>query len=96
MTEKLLSADLERLQHIPKSLLKSTVLGLLLCILFGPVGLLYASFWGGVCMILFGIVVISSQFLFPIILLWLICCAWSVKAIERHQLKMIRLLFAKE
>ena len=76
--------------------LKSVATALIFSVLLGPVGLLYASFWGGVCMILFGIVVISSQFLFPIILLWLICCAWSVKAIERHQLKMIRLLCAKE
>ena len=63
---------------------KSLVVALLLCIFFGPVGLLYATFWGGIVMMLLGIIVISCQFIFPIILLWLICCAWSVKAVERY------------
>ena len=51
---------------------KSVAAALLFCALLGPVGLLYATFWGGVWMILLGIVVVSCRFIFPIILLWLI------------------------
>jgi hypothetical protein len=66
---------------------KSVAIALLFCILLGPVGLLYATFWGGVCMILIGIVVISALYPFPIILLWLACCIWGVKAIEIYNKK---------
>ncbi|EKD54216.1 MAG: hypothetical protein ACD_60C00111G0002 [uncultured bacterium] len=66
---------------------KSLAVALLFTIFFGPLGLLYATFWGGVIMIVLGIIVACSKFLFPAILVWLICCAWSVKAIERYQKK---------
>jgi hypothetical protein len=66
---------------------KSTAIALIFSILFGPVGLLYASFWGGLSMIAIGIVVINSKLSFPIILLWLICCIWSVGAIELYNKK---------
>lgn len=67
--------------------LKSVAGALLFAALLGPVGLLYASFWGGFSMVLVGIVVVSSRLTFPIILLWLICCIWSVGAVERHNKK---------
>jgi hypothetical protein len=63
---------------------KSVAIALLFTILVGPLGLLYASFWGGITMILLGLVVVSSKFIFPIILLWIVCCIWSVRAIETY------------
>lgn len=73
---------------------KSVAVGLIFSVIFGPVGLLYASFWGGFVMILLGIIVISSKFLFPIILLWLISCIWSVAAIESYNKKILNLVTA--
>lgn len=70
---------------------KSVAIGLLFTVLLGPIGLLYASFWGGLLMIILGIIVISSQFIFPIILLWIICCIWSVKALENYNRKLLNL-----
>lgn len=63
---------------------KSVAVALLFSVIFGPVGLLYASFWGGFTMIFIGMVVISSKLFFPIVLLWLICCIWSVGAVEAY------------
>jgi hypothetical protein len=70
--------------HLPY---KSVAGALLFTVILGPVGLLYASFWGGFSMILLGLVVVSSKFLFSILLLWLICCVWAVKAVEAHNRK---------
>ena len=69
---------------------KSIAIALLFSVIFGPVGLLYASFWGGFSMILVGIVVISNKFFFPILLLWLICCIWSVGAVEAYNKKILK------
>lgn len=66
---------------------KSVAGALLFTALLGPVGLLYASFRAGVFMIIVGIVVFSNKFFFPIILFWLICCIWSVGAVESYNRK---------
>lgn len=67
---------------------KSVAAALLFSIILGPVGLLYASFWGGLSMVVVGIVVISNKFVFPILLLWLICTIWSVGAVESYNRKL--------
>jgi hypothetical protein len=67
---------------------KSVAGALIFCTLLGPVGLLYATFWGGVLMILLGIVVVSAKFIFPIILLWLLSCIWGVWAAEKYNKKL--------
>jgi hypothetical protein len=66
---------------------KSVAGALLLCAVLGPVGLLYASFWGGFVMIFLGLVVVCSKLLFPIILFWVICCIWGVRAVEVYNRK---------
>ena len=69
--------------------LKSVAGALWFCVLLGPIGLLYASFWGGFFMILVGIVVFSNKFIFPVILLWIICCLWAVRAANSYNQKII-------
>lgn len=69
---------------------KSVAAALLFSVVLGPVGLLYASFWGGFTMIVVGIVVISNKFIFPIILLWISCCVWGVGAVESYNRKIRR------
>jgi hypothetical protein len=68
---------------------KSVAGALLFSAILGPVGLLYASFWGGFTMIVVGIVVVSNKYIFPIILLWIICCIWSVGAVESYNRKIL-------
>lgn len=69
---------------------KSVAAALLFCILFGPVGLLYATFWGGFTMIFIGMVVINAKLIFPIILLWIFSCIWAVGAVESHNKKLFQ------
>lgn len=67
---------------------KSVAAALMFSVLLGPVGLLYASFWGGVVMIVIGIVVLSAKFLFPSLLLWIGCTIWAVGAVESYNKKL--------
>lgn len=69
---------------------KSVAIALLFCVILGPVGLLYASFWGGFFMILIGIIVCSAKWIFPILLLWILCCIWAVKAVENYNTKIYK------
>lgn len=66
---------------------KSVAAALIFSVVLGPVGLLYASFWGGFCMIIVSMVVISGKFFFVTLLVWLICCIWSVGAVESYNKK---------
>ncbi len=66
---------------------KNVATALIFSVILGPVGLLYASFWGGFAMIAIAIVVVSSKLYFPIIVVWLICCIWSVGAVEIYNKK---------
>ena len=74
---------------------KSVAAALIFTVLLGPIGLLYASFWGGVVMTMIGIVVLSNEFFFPIALLWVICCIWGVRAVENYNRNLIQQSAAK-
>lgn len=63
---------------------KSVAVALLFSVILGPVGLLYASFVGGLVMIPMSVVMISGHFYFLTLLIWLICCIWSVGAVEKY------------
>jgi hypothetical protein len=76
-------------------LFKSVPIGLMLTIFFGPIGLLYASLRGGIIMILIGIILISYQYFFPILLWWIACCVWCVYAIEKYNKKQSALFLTK-
>lgn len=69
---------------------KSVAIALLFSVVLGPVGLLYASFWGGFAMIVMGVVVFSSKLFVPIILFWISCSIWSVGAVESYNKKILR------
>ncbi|EKD72354.1 MAG: hypothetical protein ACD_45C00697G0003 [uncultured bacterium] len=78
------------LNHASSSLpFKSVASGLLFAVILGPVGLLYASFWGGVTMIVVGFIVCSSRLFVPILLAWIISCIWSVHAVNRYNNKIL-------
>lgn len=69
---------------------KSIAAALLFSIFLGPIGLLYASFWGGFFMLVVAIIVVSSKLFFPILLMWMTCCLWGVKAAESYNHKIFR------
>ncbi len=72
---------------------KSVAAALLFSVLLGPVGLLYASFWGGVMMIVVAIVVLSAKFFFPALLLWIGCCIWGVGAVESYNKRIMKAFY---
>ena len=65
---------------------RSLAAALLLAVFFGPVGLLYASFWGGVIMSVLGLIAMllpGSVAGFLGMLVWVICPFWSVFVVSK-------------
>lgn len=69
---------------------KSVAVALLFCITLGPIGLLYGSFWGGVALIFIGLYIIHTQIFFPLVVLWIVSCIWSVRAVEIYNRKIFK------
>lgn len=84
--------DLQQQKFKPTLPFKSVAVALLFSTLLGPVGLLYASVLGGVIMIVLGFIVISSNLMVPIILVWLISCIWSTAATNQYNTKLLKVL----
>ena len=78
---------------LPALPFKSVATALVFTVFLGPLGLLYATIQGGIVMLLIGLVVISSKLYFPIILLWVSCCIWAVKSVEKYNQALISTLF---
>jgi hypothetical protein len=70
--------------------LKSMAIALLFTVVLGPVGLLYASFWGGAILSILGIFIVSAQLIYPIVFLWVISCIWAARAVESYNRKLIQ------
>ncbi len=75
---------------MPELPYKNTTAALLFSIFFGPLGLLYSSIRGGVVMIVVAFIVLSSHYPVPIILMWVGCSIWSVTAINRYNLQLMK------
>lgn len=69
---------------------RSRAAALIFCAILGPVGVLYSTVLGGVIMCIIGFIVISSKFIVPIILLWVVSCIVGVSAAERYNRKIIK------
>jgi hypothetical protein len=68
---------------------KSVAAALLLGLVLGPVGLLYASFWGGIVMVVIAFIVICSKLSVPILLTWIGSCIWAVGATNQYNKKLL-------
>lgn len=86
MKRELSSLALKQLSLLPY---KSSAIALLFTFFCGPIGLLYASLWGGVLMSMVGIVVFGSGLHGPIILFWLMCNIWGAFAVQLYNNKII-------
>jgi hypothetical protein len=71
---------------------KNLAVGLVFTILLGPLGLLYASFWGGVILMPLAIYTIFNQFYALALLIWIACCMWSVRAIETYNRQLMQVV----
>lgn len=68
---------------------KSVGAALLFSVFFGPVGLLYGSFWGGFALIFFALLTVSNKFIFLTIITWIISTIWCVGAVEAYNKKLL-------
>lgn len=69
---------------------KSTAVALIFSTFLGPIGLLYASFWGGLIMMVLAVYFVCSSFFFITLLVWLGSCLWSVRAVESYNKKILK------
>ena len=63
---------------------KSMVASILLSLIFGPLGLLYASVTGGIVMLLVSIVVAIFTLGFGLLITFPICIIWAVVATNTY------------
>lgn len=74
---------------------KSVAAALVLTILFGPAGLFYSSFLGGIVMSIFGLVGVgtmaSMRSPFPMATVWLFSLIWSMAAVRLYNRKMLKI-----
>ena len=63
---------------------------LLFTIFFGPLGLLYASSFGGIVMLVLGFITVCSKMVVPVIFVWIGSSIWSVIATNRYNKKILR------
>lgn len=66
---------------------KSVAGALLFTVFLGPIGLLYASSFGGIIMIILGLITLSAKFPIPILLVWIGSSIWSVLSTNRYNKK---------
>lgn len=80
----------EQPQMVVTTSTKSMGISIILTVLFGPLGMLYSTIWGGVIMavisIIFGIVTLGFGFL----LTWPICIIWAAVATSSYNKKLLQ------
>ena len=64
--------------------LRSPIAALLLCVLLGPVGLIYASAVGALVMLFLFLVAYGTNSFYAIAMVWILCCFWGVIAANRY------------
>jgi ABC-type multidrug transport system permease subunit len=69
--------------------LKSVAGALLFSVFLGPVGLLYASSFGGTLFIVFGFIFVCMKMYVICLFIWLGSCIWSVIATNRYNKKVL-------
>lgn len=70
--------------------LRSPLAALLLAVFLGPIGVIYASVIGAVFLIFLLLVAYGAQTVYPLALVWLLGCFWSVIAVNRYNCRMIK------
>jgi hypothetical protein len=71
---------------------KSVAVALLFSVFLGPLGLLYASTFGGTIMIVLAFIGICIHKFVTVSIIWLCACIWSVAATNRYNRKILRAL----
>ena len=70
---------------------KSVGIGLLLTFLFGPIGMLYATIWGGLLMMVVNLAVGIATFGIGLLFTWPIQLIWVTLSIRSYNKKLMKL-----
>ena len=70
---------------------KSLGIALLLTFIFGPIGMLYATIWGGFIMLLINLVIGIPTFGLGLIFTWPIQLIWVTLAVRSYNKKLMKL-----
>lgn len=77
-------------QVVVVSATKSAGLAILLTVLFGPLGMLYATIPGALVMMVVSLLVAVITFGFGLIITWPICIIWAMMATSSYNEKLVR------
>lgn len=69
---------------------KNTATAIVLCVILGPIGLLYSSLWGGLVMSFLGLMVARYQFYYLLACFWIVCCVWTTYAVDRYNRRLFQ------
>ena len=69
-------------QHIVVTSTKSVGISLILTILFGPLGMLYSTIWGGIIMMVISLLLALLTAGFSLFITWPICVIWGALAVS--------------
>lgn len=69
---------------------KNVATAIVLCVFLGPIGLLYASFWGGLVMSFLGLLVVRYQFYYLLACLWIVCCVWTTRSVDKYNRRLFQ------
>lgn len=67
---------------------KSMGLGILLTLLFGPLGMLYSTILGGIIMLVLGIPLVVFTFGIGLAIVWPIAIIWTIVAVNSYNRKL--------
>lgn len=68
---------------------KSMAIAIILTILFGPLGMLYSTIWGGVIMLIACVVIGVPTLGIGLWVLWPICVIWGAVAANSYNKKLV-------
>lgn len=71
---------------------KSVGIGLLLTFIFGPIGMLYGTVWGGFIMLVVNLVIGIPTFGLGLLFTWPIQLIWVALSIRSYNKKLMKLL----
>lgn len=71
---------------------KSVGIGLLLTFIFGPIGMLYGTIWGGFIMMVVNLVIGIPTFGLGLLFTWPIQLIWVALSIRSYNKKLMKLL----
>lgn len=79
----------EQPQRVVVTPTKSVGISIILTVLFGPLGMLYSTIWGGIIMIVISSVVALLTFGLGLIVTWPVCVLWAAVATNSYNKKLM-------